>query len=181
MEKRYYIGIDKCFRNGQGTCGYNRLEIFKLSDYHSAKVFFNETINNIFENEFPVIIKDYSEKELNINYPIIISNDPKLYFLYKNVLNEQEFEIYCKGDKLKRFFIDNNKLFPDANKYKPIAFKNFELGSNGEIVFEKFKELLSNDKLGFKNFDPNTIELDSSNGNSYESYNPDLIEYYEFF
>lgn len=181
MEKRYYIGIDKCFRNGQGTCGYNRLEIFKISDYHCAKDFFNETINNIFENEFPIVIKDYSEKELNINYPIIISNDPKLYFLYKNVLNEQEFEIYCKGDELKRFFINNNKLFPDANKYKSITFRNFALGNNGEIVFEKFKELLSNDKLGFKNFDPNTMEYESSDGNSYESYDPDLIEYYEFF
>lgn len=181
MVKRYYIGIKRCFRNGQGTWGYNRLEMFKISNYECAKLFIDETLNFIFENEFPNIIREYSEKELNINYPIIISNDPKLIFSYKNVLNEEDFKIYCIGNKIKRLFIDNCKIFPEVNKHKSLVFRDFTLGLNGETVFEKFEELLSNDKTGFKNFDPNTIEYDSSNGNSYESYNPDLMEYYEFY
>lgn len=172
----YYLAIERDFKGTESGAGYNRLSIWKLNNYHIAKFYIDKTLNHIFEYEYPIIKRWYSEKECQINYPIIITNDYKLNQAYRNVFSLEEFDVYCNGEEVKTFFIKNVRDYTILNSVKPIPLKIFELGFSGEKIFELVKTLLATeDFTGFESCDPNVDIYKESTDNYYESYDSDLL------
>ncbi|MGY0426098.1 MAG: hypothetical protein ACWIPI_04615 [Polaribacter sp.] len=176
--KYNYIAIDRDFKGKEGAAGYNRLSLWRINDYGLAKFYVDKTLEFIFENEYPTIRSWYSKNECNIEYPILITNDKRLYQVYRNVLSFEEFNLYCKGDKEKKFLIENHNNHPNINIYKGVLFQPFILddyAGSAEKILQIIEELIKGNGLGAKNFDPGYTEYDNSTGEYYEFYNSDLL------
>ncbi|UFH33923.1 hypothetical protein LNP04_09560 [Chryseobacterium sp. C-71] len=181
--EHFYIAIDRDYKGTEGGAGYNRLSLWKVPEYNLAKFYIEKTLKFIFENEYPTIRDWYSENECHIDYPLLITNDKKLYQVYRNVLSLEEFKIYCNGEIEKRALLDIHKIHPKINIYKGIMFKSFVLDNyNGssEKIMKVVEDLITNEFVGAKNFAPNYTDYDSSNGESYDTYKPDLLGKIEF-
>lgn len=176
----FYIAIDRDFKGKDGGAGYNRLSLFKIPNYKLAKFYIEKTLGFIFENEYPTMRAWYSEGECIIDYPILITNDKKIYQVYRNVLSLEEFSVYCFGDNDKRTLNDINKVNPNISKFRGVMFKDFcldEYVGGTERIITSVNDIISGKIEGAETLDPNYTEYDKNTGEYFDTYNPERLGY----